>query len=83
MLCGLFIFITYLPSRSDLFDAKIYGSRIGYLHLAYIIIAAFGICPTIHWISLHGGSSNSHVMVSLHDFRCRPNILQKITGSKE
>uniref|UniRef100_A0A0M3IG14 HlyIII-domain-containing protein n=1 Tax=Ascaris lumbricoides TaxID=6252 RepID=A0A0M3IG14_ASCLU len=65
MLCGLFIFITYLPSRSDLFDAKIYGSRIGYLHLAYIIIAAFGICPTIHWISLHGGSSNSHVMAWL------------------
>uniref|UniRef100_A0A914C836 Progestin and adipoQ receptor family member 3 n=1 Tax=Acrobeloides nanus TaxID=290746 RepID=A0A914C836_9BILA len=52
----------YIPTRDDFFQSKIWGNRIGYLHLSYIGLIAFGLYPTAHWISLHGGFENPHVM---------------------
>lgn len=44
------------------------NSRIGLMHFVYIGLALFGIYPTLHWIQLHGGISNPHVIVNNFDF---------------
>uniref|UniRef100_A0A183CWV3 Progestin and adipoQ receptor family member 3 n=1 Tax=Gongylonema pulchrum TaxID=637853 RepID=A0A183CWV3_9BILA len=56
---------------------KVLGSHFSYVHLAYLIIAALSIGPTVHWIILHGGLDNDHVLKWL------PNllILYAATGS--
>uniref|UniRef100_A0A1I7XQY6 Protein YIPF n=1 Tax=Heterorhabditis bacteriophora TaxID=37862 RepID=A0A1I7XQY6_HETBA len=63
-LLSIFLITAYVPTRKDFFVRKIIGTRIGYLHIIYTSIIAFGICPTIHWIFLHGGLSSAHVAVS-------------------
>uniref|UniRef100_A0AC34QHC3 Uncharacterized protein n=1 Tax=Panagrolaimus sp. JU765 TaxID=591449 RepID=A0AC34QHC3_9BILA len=58
----LILFITlYIPARKDSLTKKFGNTRVGYLHLTYILIIAFGLYPTAHWISLHGGLENPHV----------------------
>lgn len=60
----LILFITlYIPARKDSLTKKFGNTRVGYLHLTYILIIAFGLYPTAHWISLHGGLENPHVTV--------------------
>uniref|UniRef100_A0A0N5AMF4 Progestin and adipoQ receptor family member 3 n=1 Tax=Syphacia muris TaxID=451379 RepID=A0A0N5AMF4_9BILA len=61
MLFGLFVFSMYMPSRNDFLKSKLFGTRVGYLHLTYIAIAAFGLFPTAHWVSLYGGLENEYV----------------------
>ncbi|VDK23111.1 unnamed protein product [Anisakis simplex] len=60
---GLFAFVLYIPSRSGIMDSKLFGTRVGYLHLIYMCVALFGMLPTVHWFSLHGGFENPHVVV--------------------
>ncbi|VDK54839.1 unnamed protein product [Anisakis simplex] len=59
---GLFAFVLYIPSRSGIMDSKLFGTRVGYLHLTYMCVALFGMLPTVHWFSLHGGFENPHVV---------------------
>ncbi|KAL6740619.1 hypothetical protein Aduo_013960 [Ancylostoma duodenale] len=61
MLMSIFLVAVYVPTREDFFDRKIVGSRIGYLHIIYSSIIVCGVCPTTHWVYLHGGLSNEHV----------------------
>ncbi|CAB3405983.1 unnamed protein product [Caenorhabditis bovis] len=61
VLFGIFLITAYVPTRQDFFEKKIVGSRVGLLHIIYCIIITFGICPTIHWVILHGGFENNHV----------------------
>lgn len=68
MLMGLFAISAYMPSCDNFMEPKIFGGRIGYLHLTYIAIVAFGVCPTAHWVTLHGGLQNEHVAVSVYLF---------------
>ncbi|KAF1756536.1 hypothetical protein GCK72_012989 [Caenorhabditis remanei] len=48
------------------FTLSIFGmqmcSRVGLLHIIYCIIITFGICPTVHWVFLHGGFDSDHVV---------------------
>lgn len=61
----IILFITlYIPARKDSLTRKFGKTRIGYLHVTYILITAFGLYPTAHWITLHGGLDNPHVTVS-------------------
>uniref|UniRef100_A0AC35ESG4 Progestin and adipoQ receptor family member 3 n=1 Tax=Panagrolaimus sp. PS1159 TaxID=55785 RepID=A0AC35ESG4_9BILA len=63
-LLGLLVilFITlYIPARKDSLTKRFGNTRIGYLHVTYILITAFGLYPTSHWISLHGGLDHPHV----------------------
>ncbi|MFH4978613.1 hypothetical protein AB6A40_005322 [Gnathostoma spinigerum] len=62
LLMALFVITAYIPSREEFLKSRVLGSRIGYLHLIYILVVLFGLCPTLHWISVHGGLSNEHVM---------------------
>lgn len=60
---GLILLVSvYVPLRHNDENAKLWG-RVGYLHLTYISIVAFGIYPAIHWVELHGGISHPHVVV--------------------
>lgn len=60
---GLILLVSvYVPLRHNDRNAKLWG-RVGYLHLTYISIVAFGIYPAIHWVELHGGMSHPHVVV--------------------
>uniref|UniRef100_A0A7E4UN28 Progestin and adipoQ receptor family member 3 n=1 Tax=Panagrellus redivivus TaxID=6233 RepID=A0A7E4UN28_PANRE len=62
MVLSLILFITlYIPARKDSLTCKFGNTRIGYLHLTYILITTFGLYPTAHWISLHGGFGHPHV----------------------
>ncbi|CAI2352382.1 unnamed protein product [Caenorhabditis sp. 36 PRJEB53466] len=61
ILLGIFLITAYVPTRQDFFERKIVGSRVGLLHIIYCIIITFGICPTVHWVVLHGGFENDHV----------------------
>ncbi|KAH7725465.1 Protein PAQR-3 [Aphelenchoides avenae] len=59
---GLILLVSvYVPLRHNDENAKLWG-RVGYLHLTYISIVAFGIYPAIHWVELHGGISHPHVV---------------------
>ncbi|CAI4221105.1 unnamed protein product [Auanema sp. JU1783] len=60
-LLTIFLITAYVPSRKDFFEKKVVGNRIGFLHIIYTTIIVFGICPTIHWVYLHGGLDNLHV----------------------
>ncbi|CAD6195471.1 unnamed protein product [Caenorhabditis auriculariae] len=61
LLLLIFVITAYVPTRQDFFEKKVAGSRIGLLHVIYCVIITFGICPTIHWVFLHGGFGNAHV----------------------
>ncbi|VDL71229.1 unnamed protein product [Nippostrongylus brasiliensis] len=67
MLLSIFFITIYVPTREDFFERKIVGSRIGYLHVIYSSIIIFGFCPTTHWVYLHGGLENAHVVTWLVD----------------
>ncbi|KAF1756550.1 hypothetical protein GCK72_013003 [Caenorhabditis remanei] len=60
ILLGIFVITAYVPTRQDFFERKIVGSRVGLLHIIYCIIITFGICPTVHWVFLHGGFDSDH-----------------------
>ncbi|VDD85392.1 unnamed protein product [Enterobius vermicularis] len=77
MLMGLFAISAYMPSCDNFMEPKIFGGRIGYLHLTYIAIVAFGVCPTAHWVTLHGGLQNEHVAAWLPKIL----LLYILTGS--
>ncbi|KAF1756535.1 hypothetical protein GCK72_012988 [Caenorhabditis remanei] len=62
ILLGIFAITAYVPTRQDFFERKIVGSRVGLLHIIYCIIITFGICPTVHWVFLHGGFDSDHVV---------------------
>ncbi|KAF1756541.1 hypothetical protein GCK72_012994 [Caenorhabditis remanei] len=62
ILLGIFVITAYVPTRQDFFERKIVGSRVGLLHIIYCIIITFGICPTVHWVFLHGGFDSDHVV---------------------
>ncbi|CAI5448651.1 unnamed protein product [Caenorhabditis angaria] len=59
---AIFMVTAYVPTRQDFFEKKVVGSRIGLLHIIYCIIISFGVLPSIHWVILHGGFENGHVM---------------------
>ncbi|GMR47880.1 hypothetical protein PMAYCL1PPCAC_18075, partial [Pristionchus mayeri] len=61
LLC-LFLITGIVPFRKDSLDAKVIGSRIGWVHIIYSLVILFGLCPSIHWIFLHGGFEHPHVV---------------------
>ncbi|KAE9554235.1 hypothetical protein FO519_002534 [Halicephalobus sp. NKZ332] len=66
----IILFITlYIPARKDSLTKRFGNTRIGYLHVTYILIIAYGLYPTAHWVTLHGGIDNPHVIKWL------PNII--------
>lgn len=64
LLFGLALLAAYLPLYEDTADWKVCGSQLNYVHLTYFVIAALSLGPTVHWILLHGGFDNDHVVVS-------------------
>ncbi|KAK6111247.1 hemolysin-III related family protein [Brugia pahangi] len=61
-LFGISLIAAYLPLSNNISDMALFGSQFGCTHLTYLIIAALSFGPAFHWIALHGGISNDHVM---------------------
>ncbi|GMT23916.1 hypothetical protein PFISCL1PPCAC_15213, partial [Pristionchus fissidentatus] len=61
LLC-LFLITGIVPFRKDSLDSKVIGSRIGWVHIIYTTVILFGLCPIVHWVILHGGFGNPHVV---------------------
>lgn len=61
-LLGISLIAIYLPLSSSSINMVPCGPQFGYTHLTYLIISVLSFGPTLHWISLHGGIFNDHVL---------------------